>query len=158
MRLSREAEYGLRGLSYLARQDGSQSVRLSEIAEAEDLPPSFLAKTFQKLARNGLVVSNRGGTQRGYALARPPQAIRVREILEAIEGPGLFNRCIFWTHRCGEEHPCLLHHRWRHVRDLFVAVLERTTLADVIAADRPVVEAGTESLPGASARGSESWI
>lgn len=137
MRLSREAEYGLRGLLYLAQQDASQTVRLSEIAAAEDLPPSFLAKTFQKLSRHGLVVSHRGGAQRGYALARSPGAIRVREILEAIEGPNLFARCIFWNHRCGEDQPCVLHHRWRHVRDLFVAVLEQTTLADVIPADGP---------------------
>lgn len=132
MRLTRESEYALLGLAVMARRPRGQLVCLAEVAAAERLPHTFLAKTFQKLARHGVLVSHRG-PGRGYVLARPPEGIPVREVLEAIEGPGLFRRCFFWNTSCSDTNPCLLH---RHVSGLLPdvrAALERTTLADLAA-------------------------
>ena len=92
---------------------------------------AFLAKVFQKLTRHNLVRSHRGAI-RGYALARPAETIRLREILEAIEGPDLFERCIFWSGRCGDQNPCRLHQRWAKIRPQLEAVMEETTLAQVV--------------------------
>lgn len=58
---------------------------LSRIAESQQLPASFLAKIFQKLARQGLLSAARGPGS-GYALARPATSITIREILEIVEG------------------------------------------------------------------------
>ncbi|MDP2626532.1 MAG: Rrf2 family transcriptional regulator, partial [Candidatus Rokubacteria bacterium] len=111
MRLRRESEYGLEGLKVLARQREGGIMLVQEIASAGDLPEYFLAKIFQKLSRRGVVISHRGAV-RGYSLARPADTITVREILEAIEGQGVFEQCIFWPAQCSQQHPCSLHHRW----------------------------------------------
>jgi Rrf2 family protein len=71
------------------------------------------------------------GAIRGYALARPPQEIRLREIFEAIEGPGLFERCVFWPEQCSDQKPCLLHSRWAKIRPQLQAMMEETTLDQV---------------------------
>lgn len=103
---------------------------VSEIARAVGIPGSFLAKIFQKLVRHDVVRSFRG-TIRGYALARPPETIRVREVLDAADGPGLFERCVFWDARCGDQDPCPLHEGWKQVRPQFLAFLDQTTLDDL---------------------------
>ena len=130
MRLTRESEYALLGLAVVARRAPGDVVPLGEIAAARHLPRTFLAKTFQKLARHGVLVSHRG-PGRGYALARRPGAISLREVLEAVEGPGLFNRCVFWGTHCSDADPCLLHRHMKALVPDIRAALERLTLADL---------------------------
>ena len=58
MQLTRESEYALIGLSALASEPVGSVVSLAAIAEAKDLPRTFLAKIFQKLARHGIRVNS----------------------------------------------------------------------------------------------------
>lgn len=131
MRLSRESEYGLEGLRVLARQPLGTVMLLQEIAEQASLPPRFLAKIFQKLRQHHLVSSHRGAV-RGYSLARRPDQITLREVFEAIEGSDFFERCIFWPHQCGDENPCCLHTRWAVIRPNLKAMLEQSTLGEIV--------------------------
>ena len=85
MRLTRAADYAVRGMLYLASHNGRRRVLVSEIAEAEKLSPSFLAKIFQQLRKSGLVSSHRG-TRGGFRLRVAPKYIRLREIIEAAQG------------------------------------------------------------------------
>ena len=105
-------------------------MQLAAIAEAQGLPQSFLAKIFQKFTQYGLVRSFRGAT-RGYTLGRPAGDITLKEVLEAIEGPGLFERCIFWSHRCAEDNPCVLDEGWKQIKPKLTAMMEVTTLLDL---------------------------
>jgi Rrf2 family transcriptional regulator, iron-sulfur cluster assembly transcription factor len=130
MKLSRESEYGLAGLVHLARQRPGTVLAVKAIAAAQALPRMFLAKTFRKLTRHGVLRSYRG-RQRGYELARAPREISVREILEGIEGMDLFMRCIFWSNACSEDHPCLLHGTWTRVRPQVMDLMAGITLADL---------------------------
>jgi Rrf2 family iron-sulfur cluster assembly transcriptional regulator len=86
MLLTRGGEYGLRGVLYLARQDSDKVSMVSAIAEAQAIPPRFLAKIFQALAKAGVVKSRRGA-KGGFSLRRPASDITVKEVIEAIEGP-----------------------------------------------------------------------
>ncbi len=132
MKLGRESAYGIEGLLALATKPPGTAMLLSDIAAARGIPQSFLAKIFQKLTRHGVIRSFRGA-MRGYALARRPKEIKVKEILLAIEGPDLFERCIFWSDRCADTNPCPLHHGWKQVKQQLVGgLMERTTLADLM--------------------------
>ena len=62
-------------------------------------------------------------------MAREASKIRLRELLEAIEGPDLFQRCVFWGGRCGDNNPCLLHVGWREIKPQLTEFLEGMTLA-----------------------------
>jgi Rrf2 family protein len=135
MRLTRETDYALHGLAALARRADSAPVALAEIAHAENLPPSFLAKIFQKLTRHGILQSGRGAGN-GYSLAVAAHELSVLRVIEAVEGSDYLDRCMFWGGRCGGEHPCLLHDRWAAVKPKFIAMLEHTTLADLVAVAR----------------------
>lgn len=130
MHLSRESEYGLKAMIYLAQQPPATILTLNQIAESRDLPAGFLSKTFQKLMRHGLVQSFRG-RRRGYCLAREPSEILLGDLLEAIEGPDLIQRCIFWGDRCGNDNACTLHEAWGMVKPQFVELIQQRTLEDL---------------------------
>ena len=131
MKLGRESAYAIEGLLALAARPSGSVMLLRDIAQARKVPESFLAKIFQKLARAGIVDSSRGRV-RGYALARRPRQIRVKEIVLAVEGADFFDRCIFWSDRCSEADPCALHDRWARVRKKMIGeLMEKSNLAEL---------------------------
>ena len=91
----------------------------------------FLAKSFSRLSRAGILKGFRGRS-RGYVLARPPSEISVREIVETIEGPELFRRCIFWSDTCSESSPCPLHGTWAQIRPEVSRMLAETSIEDLV--------------------------
>ena len=132
MKLGRQSAYATEGLLVLAGHRFGTVMLLRDIARSRKVPESFLAKIFQKLTRSGLVVSSRGAV-RGYALARRPKDISIKEVFLAVEGADLFDRCIFWSDRCADSNPCQMHSRWQKVRDRAIGeLMERTTLADLV--------------------------
>jgi Rrf2 family protein len=153
MKLARESAYGIEGLLTLATKPPGTAMPLRDIASAREVPQSFLAKIFQKLTRHGIVRSFRGAL-RGYALARSPNRIKLKEILLAIEGPDLFERCIFWSDRCADSNPCPLHEQWKQIKEkAFGKLMDETTLADLMkrtvasrAVKRPFVQWRKESV------------
>jgi len=131
MRFSRESYYGLRILKHMAGRPG-EVIEASKIAAAARVPPAFAAKILQKLAAARIVRSQRGRT-RGYVLASAPRSVTVRSVVEAIDGPDVFRRCVFWRSRCSETRPCPLHEVWTVVRPEVATLMDRLTL-DRIAA------------------------
>ncbi len=131
MNLTKESEYALQGLARLATHPSGTMVSMAEIATEQRLPPTFLAKIFQKLARHGLLEAERGRGS-GYMLSSDPSEIRVREILEAVEGSMALQKCLLWAGNCDEADPCPLHYRLKALRPQLDAVLNEITLADYV--------------------------
>ncbi len=134
MELTRKGEYAIRGILYLASQPRGKVVLISEIAEAAEIPRSFLSKIFQSFAKTGLVGSFRG-TGGGFVLARPASQITLREIVEAVEGPILPNRCLIGKGTCLRDDTCRVHPVWRRVQNEVVAILDGITLEELTAGD-----------------------
>ena len=84
MKLSTKGRYAMVALADLALAGGDGRVSLAEIARRQDISLPYLEQLFVKLRRAGLVQSVRGPGG-GYRLARSPDAIRVSDILEAVE-------------------------------------------------------------------------
>ena len=92
MRLSRKADYALRAVRFLSTLPKGVSGSIHTIAEAESLPPQFLAKILKALARSGILVSYQG-VNGGYQLARTAREISFLDIVEAMDGPVHLNLC-----------------------------------------------------------------
>src|SRR5215218_4835483 len=86
MLFSTRAEYGVRLMVELGRQEDGAPVALSAVAESERLPLSYLEHLVAKLRKAGLVESQRGA-HGGYRLARPAEEIDMHEVVVALEGP-----------------------------------------------------------------------
>ncbi len=84
MKLSTKGRYAMIALVDLALAEKGALVSLGEISARQDVSLAYLEQLFVKLRRAGLVESVRGPGG-GYRLARAPDAIRVSEVLEAVE-------------------------------------------------------------------------
>jgi Rrf2 family transcriptional regulator, iron-sulfur cluster assembly transcription factor len=130
MELTRKGEYAIRGIIYLAQQPPGRVSLVSEIAAAAEVPQTFLAKIFQSFAKLGLVTSSRG-TGGGFVLARPASAITLREVVEAVEGPIIPNRCLMAGASCDRGGPCNVHDVWRRVQTEVVLILDSVTIEEL---------------------------
>jgi Rrf2 family iron-sulfur cluster assembly transcriptional regulator len=84
MKLSTKGRYAMIALVDLALAPEDGLVSLGEIAERQNVSLAYLEQLFVKLRRAGLVASVRGPGG-GYRLAKPADAIRVSDILEAVD-------------------------------------------------------------------------
>ena len=130
MELTRKGEYAIRGIIYLAQQPPGKMALISEIAEAAEVPQTFLAKIFQSFAKLGIVNSFRG-TGGGFTLGRPASRITLREVVEAVEGPIMPNRCLMDNGSCDRGIECLVHPVWRKVQSQVVLILESVTIEEL---------------------------
>ncbi len=81
--LTHSTSYAIRGLKRLVVANGS--LRIEQIAHAERLSPTFMAKVFQALARAGVIKTKRGRGG-GVELARSAGHVMLPEVIEAMEG------------------------------------------------------------------------
>lgn len=93
MQITRQADYAVRAVMYLAQLGEDQRAATSQIAQEQQIPPSFLAKIVSQLSVAGLLQTSRGA-RGGVSLAKPPQEISLLEVVEAIDGPILLNECV----------------------------------------------------------------
>ncbi len=129
MRLTRGADYGARGIVRLAKMPPNTVVLVSDLAAAEGLPESYLAKIFQSLAKKGIVLSHRGA-KGGFSLARPAEQITLREVIEAIEGPIALGRCLT-QEGCAYLDTCPVYPVLAKAQEQLLSALESTTLHDL---------------------------
>jgi Rrf2 family protein len=145
MKLTRAAEYAVRVVLYLSRRPAGELVTRRELAEEMQIPPPFLAKVSQQLARLGILVIHRGA-RGGYVLARPPEEITLLEVVEGVEGDLLLNDCVIRPEVCGRSAVCPVHRVWVEARAALRGVLARADFAQLAAQE----SAGWEALLGAS--------
>ena len=123
MILSQPSKYGLRAVLYLAKHD-RELVQGKEIAEALDIPVSYLAKILQDLTKRSVLVSSKGRGG-GFKLARPANEITLMDVVESIEGGSFVGGCVLGLGECPGEEPCPLHDQWSLIKaeilDMFVA-------------------------------------
>lgn len=131
MRLTKGSDYGLRGMLYLAKQPPGKVALVGEVAEAENLPESYLAKIFQDLTRSGLLLSHRGA-KGGFSLVRPPTEITMQEIIEAVEGPIAISPCLDGREGCVQSESCQVYPVLAAAQEKLLKILSKTTLSDLI--------------------------
>lgn len=85
MRATQQLRYAIYGVFDLAYHGRQRPVPLQEIGERQCIPTRYLEQIFQRLRRAGLVRSKRGPGG-GYLLARPPEAIALCDVVEAVQG------------------------------------------------------------------------
>ncbi|HKY31313.1 MAG TPA: Rrf2 family transcriptional regulator [Candidatus Polarisedimenticolia bacterium] len=127
LRLSRETDYSLLALMYIAEREPGQLAYRRDIAAHYNIPREFLAKVLQKLCRRGLVKSYRG-MQGGYALARRPETITLADVVEAIDGPIALVDCQCDPDGCPQEEACTVQSVMGEVRRGIEEVLRGISL------------------------------
>ena len=131
MKLSRRFEYAVHGLLQLASNTGKDHVLLTEIAEKQSIPESYLRKIFQALANAGIVKTQRG-VNGGYTLLKKPEEITLRNIIEVIDGHPKLYSCIGDTRKCKHYKNCSLNTNLDFIEKKFYEFFNNLNLKEII--------------------------
>jgi Rrf2 family protein len=126
MQITRQADYAVRAVLYLSKIGEDRRAATSQIAEEQQIPPSFLAKIVSQLSVAGLLQTSRGA-RGGVSLARSPEDISVLEVVEAIDGPILLNECVANQGNCVFGDTCSMRPLWCDTQSELVTRLKSTT-------------------------------
>ena len=130
LRVTKLADYGIVMLTYFAAY-GQSTHNARDIAGVVRLPLPVVSKILKALARDGLLMSQRG-TKGGYGLARRPEEITVADIIRALEGPIAVTECTDKVKGdCELEVRCPVRTNWHRINQAILEALERITLAEM---------------------------
>src|SRR5580658_6673925 len=135
--LTAKGKYGLKALGYLARLPPGVTTQASDIAGANNIPKKFLDAILGELRHAGIVRS-RKGPGGGYRLAREPSAIKIGHVIRTIDGPLAPLACASRTayqpcRDCKNVRTCTVRLMMTRVRDAMSDVLDRVSIADMVA-------------------------
>jgi Rrf2 family protein len=128
MQITRQADYAVRAVTYLAGLGNGRRAATSMIAREKLIPPSFLAKIVSQLSVAGVVQTSRGA-RGGVSLAREPEGITLLEVVEAIDGPITLNECVTDASTCAFGDDCDVRQIWCEAQRNLVEHLRATTFA-----------------------------
>jgi len=133
--LSRKARHALRALYALTARADRGPVLIADLAEQEKLPRKFLEAILLELKNAGILQSKKGKGG-GYALARPPEQIKIGDVIRVIDGPLAPIPCVsvkayVRCEECPEEGSCGTRLVMKRVRDAIADIVDNTTLRDV---------------------------
>jgi Rrf2 family protein len=140
VKVSHRGLYALKALIHLAEGYERGLVKIHEIAEEESIPEKFLEGILVTLKNARLVASQRG-REGGYRLRRPPGEILVGEVVRVVDGPlAPFGDAVELAHRVKtESHHAGLFDLFLEVRNASAAILDHTSLQDVVERNRRIL-------------------
>lgn len=134
--ISKKTKYGLKALTYLARQEKNHPVQIEVIAKSENISQKFLESILLTLRKNGFLGSKKGKGG-GYYLLKNPEDIKMSAIMRILEGPIAMVPCVSLNFYekcddCPDENACAVHNLMIEVRDSTLNIFNNRSLADLI--------------------------
>ncbi len=134
--LSKKTKYGIKALTYLAKQNRECPVQISEISAQENISLKFLERILLELRKSG-VLDSKKGKGGGYFLAKTPQDIAMTDVIRTLEGPIAMVPCVSLNFYekcddCVDEKTCAVSKLMIQVRDKTLEVFRNTSLQDLI--------------------------
>lgn len=133
--LSKKTKYGIKALTFLARQKDNSPVQIAEIARSENISIKFLESILLLLRHSGFLGAKKGKGG-GYYLIKDPKDINMAHVYRILEGPIALLPCA--SHNfyepcvdCSDEATCAVRKLMIEVRDNTLKILESNTLADI---------------------------
>jgi Rrf2 family protein len=140
MKISHRGLYALKALIHLAENHDQGLVKIHDIALEESIPEKFL-EGILVILKNARLVSSERGREGGYRLRRPPGEILVGEVVRIVDGPlAPFGDAVELAHRVRTEpRHAGLFDLFLEVRNSAAAILDHTSLGDVVVRNRKVL-------------------
>jgi Rrf2 family protein len=135
--LTAKGKYGLKALVHLATLEAGKTTQAVDIADANNIPKKFLDAILGDLRNAGIVFSKKGPGG-GYLLARAPSEINIGQVIRTLDGPLAPIACASRTayqpcRDCVDVKTCTVRITMSKVRDAIAEILDRMTVADMLA-------------------------
>jgi Rrf2 family protein len=131
MKLSTKGRYATRALLDLALHHDEEPVLLKDIAQRQEISLPYLEHLVTPLIAGGIVRSTRGA-KGGISLAKPPEEIKLVEIIQLLEGPITPVECVTNPKTCSRSASCVTRDIWGELKRAINGVLESTTLQGLV--------------------------
>ncbi len=129
--LSNTCKYGIRAVIYISvYATDKKKIGIKEISTELDIPSPFLGKILQTLSKHKVLDSTKGPNG-GFTLARPAEDIPIMDIVEIIDGTGIFETCLVRTTECSDDNPCGLHDNVTSIRKQLNKFFLNQTILDL---------------------------
>ncbi|WP_204346944.1 RrF2 family transcriptional regulator [Psychroserpens algicola] len=133
--LSKKTKYGIKALTFLARQNSRKPVQIATISKSENISVKFLESILLTLKKNGILGSKKGSGG-GYYLLKDPKDVPMTLVMRVLEGPIAMVPCVSLNYYekcddCPDEGTCAVHRLMIQIRDNSLKVFRNTTLADL---------------------------
>lgn len=131
MKLSTKSRYGTRFLIELAEHYNEGPVRTGYIAERQGISVKYLEQIIVPLKEANLIKSIRGRNG-GHMLARPPEEIKMGEVLEVLEEGMDITGCINNPDACKRSVNCKSRDLWEVATNAMYEKLNSLNLSEMI--------------------------
>ena len=131
IRITTRGEYSTRLMMELALNYGKDATLLKDICKNQSISNKYLSQLIFPLKIAGLVKSIRG-PHGGYCLSKPPEKIRLLEILEATEGSLYLAECIKNPDTCCRSKDCVVRLIWEEASKAYMEIFSSITLKDML--------------------------
>ena len=131
MKLSTRGRYSTRLMMELALHFGEGPVLLKDISKVQDISLKYLGQLIIPLKIAGLIKSTRG-SHGGYFLSKPPEKIKLSEVVNAVEGPIAFSECVDNPDICYRSKTCAAREVWEKATREFNKTLGDITIAQML--------------------------
>ncbi len=131
MRLSTKARYGARAMLDIAVNYKKGPVSLRILASRQDISVKYMEQLIPLLKVAGLIRSVRGAGG-GYTLSRDAHQIKLRDIIDALEGSIFPVDCVDNPETCDRVERCVTFGIWKEIQDTVNNMLDSLTLADMV--------------------------
>ncbi len=139
IKASTKTTNGLTLMLYLALDYKKKPVSLKEVSKKEDISARYLEQIIILLKNAGLVGSNRGA-KGGYYLTRPPDQVKMSEIIRALEGSWALVECVENEGYCSKVDSCTNYDIWKEATKALSDVFEKYTLSDMVQKNENILQ------------------
>ena len=133
MKLTSKGRYAVMAMADLAKNNVKEPISLTEISLRQGISIAYLEQLFLKLRKNNLVQSARGPSG-GYVLSKPPEEIKLLNIINAVDEKIKTLKCRKESKKgCNHKSiKCITHNLWNDLEIHINKFFEENTLNDVL--------------------------
>jgi len=140
MKVSTKGRYGTRLLLDLALHHDEERVLLRDVALRQEISLLYLERLIAPLVAAGIVRTTRG-PRGGVSLAKPPEQIKLSEVIQILEGSTAPTECVNDPLVCERSGTCATRDIWGELKQKTDSILESITIHDLVERQKQKVKA-----------------
>lgn len=129
-KINKKIEYAMLALLEIENLPEGESINVKTLVEKAGLPKALIGKILQSLNREGILESTQG-VKGGYRLIRDFEHIKLKDLIEAVDGPIAIVDCFQVNNNCENSASCELKTPFNKIQDQMVRYFMDITMAEI---------------------------
>ncbi len=127
---SNKCELAIKAVLYLSTLEKDSKVSAVHLSKTIRIAKAYSSKILQEMVVGGIISSKKGKTG-GFYLERDLNEIYLIDLVRAVDGNDLFEKCLLGFPGCGTCEPCPVHDKWGGIRAQIEEMLTTHSVAEL---------------------------